>query len=48
MTGAVVYGEALWAHDCVGLRDPGLRGSSSAPGRCGSDVYASRDRRLTN
>jgi putative acetyltransferase len=22
MTGALVYCEAFWAHDCVGLRDP--------------------------
>ena len=25
MTGALVYGEPFWAHDCVGLRDPKLR-----------------------
>jgi putative acetyltransferase len=24
MTGALVYCEPFWAHDCVGLRDPGL------------------------
>jgi putative acetyltransferase len=23
MTGALVYAEQFWAHDCVGLRDPG-------------------------
>jgi len=24
MTGTLVYSEAFWAHDCVGLRDPAL------------------------
>jgi putative acetyltransferase len=24
MTGALVYCEAFWTHDCVGLRDPAL------------------------
>jgi putative acetyltransferase len=23
MTGALVYAEQFWVHDCVGLRDPG-------------------------